>query len=123
MEVSFSLRQVATALDGPIYRVKNEITAATNADPAVFVFKTANQTFSHYASAAEMEQWPDNYEDAVADALTFYRLTEVTRDWDTVAEQNADVEITAARIQALATDLENIADDLTFDETTVIEGA
>lgn len=123
MEVSFSLRQIATAHDGPIYRVKNQITSATNASPSVFVFKTATQTFSHYASVADMDTYPDSYAAAVAAVAAFYRLTEVTRDWDTVAERNADVDLSRARVQALASDLSQLADTLTFDTTTVITGA
>ena len=59
--VTFTLHQVTAIADGPVYQVTNEVVAATDASPAVFVFKTLTQAFSHYAGAGDMEQWPDTY--------------------------------------------------------------
>lgn len=121
MAVSFSLRQIRSVQPGPLYRVNNSVDAATDASPAVFVFKTLTQEFSHYATVADLEAYPDNYIDAVADDLPFYRLVEVQRDWETAAEQETDVTMTLARIQFLANDLSAMHGEIASDTTTVIE--
>ena len=101
--------------------MNNSISAATDASPAVFVFKTLTQEFSHYATVLDLETYPDNYEDAVADDLAFYRLAEVQRDWETVAEQETDVTMTQARVQFLANELNALHGEIASDTTTVIE--
>ncbi len=124
MTVSFTLHQASTIVAGdlPLYRVTKEVTAAVGASPAVFVYKTASQEYSHIAALADIEQYPDSYESAVLDSKMFYRLTTVTRDWDEVFMADADLEITPPRLQLLANDLNRTQGAFVSDTTTVITG-
>ncbi len=97
-----TLHQSTTFLTDPVlYRVKNEVTVASGISPAVFVFRTSDETFSHYAAVADLIQLPTDADSAIADGLGFYRQAEVTRDWDTVDEMNCDLADSKARIQLL----------------------
>lgn len=120
--VSFTLRQVTNIVDGPKYEVINEITAAVDASPAVYVFKTVNQEYSNYASAADMMQWPDSYEMAQISNLPFYRLSSLTRTWDTVQQMQLDLSESIRRLQSLADELNAQQGELVIDRTTVIVG-
>jgi hypothetical protein len=120
MSVSFSLRQITSVVDGPLYRVNNEVSTAVGASPAVFVFKTLTQTFSHYATVADLENYPDTYAQAASDDTAFYRQTSVTRDWETVELREADIALTKTRLQFLANELNTLQASLASDTTTVI---
>lgn len=120
MPVSFSLSQNTTVIDGPLYRVNNEVSTASGASPAVFVFKTLTQEFSHYATVADLEAYPDTYAQAANDGAAFYRQTSVTRDWETVALREADLTLTKSRLQFLANELNALQDSLVSNTTTVI---
>lgn len=125
--VSFTLHQVTSFVDqanaAPLYRVLNEVTASTGASPCVFVYKTATQKFDHYASAADMERWPDTREQAEIDNLAFYRVSNVQRDWKNLADMYEDLDYTARRVQSLANELTEQRGEIVIDRTTVIEGA
>lgn len=123
---SFSLRQVTSFVDqantAPLYRVANEVTASVGASLNVFVYSAATQKFDHYASAADMEQWPATYEEAVINNLAFYRASSVTRDWETIEGMYEDLDYTLQRIQSLANELTKQRGVITIDRTTQIEG-
>jgi hypothetical protein len=121
--ISFTLHQVTTALDGPIYRVFQEITEAVNASKAVYVFATLTQEFSHIATVTDMWNYPDSYAQAVIDGVDFYRLEEVTRDWLTVSLMADDVTMGYNRVQLLATSLTDEDGLLEIDRTVVLTGA
>lgn len=123
MSVSFTLRQTTSIQAGPLYRVKNEVTSATGASAATFVYKTSTQEFSHIAMAADIEQYPDSYDTAFQDDVPFYRLTSVTRDWETISYAEGDLQVTRNRIQLLANDLNTLQGDFISDATVVITGA
>jgi len=118
--VSFTLRQVTSIQTGPLYRVINTITAAVGASPAVFVYKTLNQMYDHYATAADMESYPDSLETAQQTGKEFYRQPLVQRDWATVTEMNADLAVTQSRIQMLASDMSRLQNGAVIDQTVVI---
>jgi len=118
--VSFTLHQVTSIQTGPLYRVNNTVTAAVGASPAAFVYKTLTQAYDHYATAADMESWPDSLASAQQNGKEFYRLTSVQRDWATVSEMNADLTVTKSRIQLLASDLARLQDGAVIDETVTI---
>jgi len=120
--VSFTLRQV-TSIEDTVYRVINTVTAAEGASPAVYVYKTVSQTYSHYAAAADMEIWPDSYTTAQLLGVTFYRLATLSRTWPTVRERNADLTESVRRLQALADELNAQQGTLVLDRTTVVVGA
>jgi hypothetical protein len=123
--VTFTLRQVTAFVgaQGTQYQVTNEVTAATDASPATYVYKTATQAFSHYASAADMQSWPDSYDEARLLNREFYRAATVVRTWDTVAQMNVDLDMSKRRIQSLADELTAKRGDLIIDRTTVVTGS
>ena len=108
MSVSLQLHQLPTIQPHCLYRVKNEILAATGVDSGVFVYKTATQKFSHYATFADMETWPNLYEAAVQAGKPFYRAASVQRDWTTIKDMKCDLTITVARLQALLNDVADV---------------
>lgn len=124
--VTFTLHQATSYVDqanaAPLYRVVNQVTESTGASPAVFVYKTATQEYEHHASAADMERWPDNYEAAVVDNLAFYRVTNVSRTWETLAEAYADLDETLLRVRSLANELTAQRGTIAVERTTLIEG-
>lgn len=120
MAVTFTLHQVTQVLDGPLYRASNEVTAATEADPNVFVFATATKVFDHYANPAEMANTPIGWDAASVANSPFYRQASVVRDWETAAEMQTDLTTTQARLTALAEDLTTLNGQLTVDQTIII---
>jgi hypothetical protein len=120
MAVSLELNQVTSVQDGPLYRVKNEVVAATNIGKEVFVFKTATKKFDHYATVADMESWPDNYDDALANGKTFYRVSVVQRDWETTIEMEADVSVTKSRLAGLVQQMNAVQGTVNSNTTTTI---
>lgn len=120
MAVSLELNQVTSVVDGPLYRVKNTVVAATNMQKEVFVFKTATKKFDHYATVADMNAWPDNYDDAKNQNATFYRAAIVQRDWKTTNDMQSDVEITRARLGSLVQQMNALNGSVNSDTTTII---
>lgn len=121
--VSFTLRQVTDIVDGPAYKVTNQVVAATDTDVYAFVYNAASQKFSHYAIAADMQQWPTSLALAQVMGTQFYRLDSVVRTWPSVEEMNNDLAETVRRVQALADELNQVNGSLIIDRTTVIQGA
>lgn len=121
--VSFTLRQVTRIVNNDEYEVVNEVTSAVDASTATYVFKTANQEFSNYASAADMANWPDSYEQAQVLGKLFYRLPRVTRTWDTLELMNADLDMSIRRLQFLADELTAQRGTIEIDRTTTIAGS
>jgi len=121
--VSFTLHQVTAIVDGPAYQVTNEVTAATGASVATYVFKTVDQAFSHYATPADMTQWPDSYALAQLAGAAFYRLPSVIRTWDTVVLMNEDLAMSLRRLQFLADEMNAQQGALIVDRTTLVQGA
>lgn len=122
MAVKFTLHQVTQVLDGPLFRVTHDVDAATEADTGVFVFSTATQKFDHFASPADVANYPVGYDAANALGAPFYRAAAMTRDWTTAPEMQADLAAAQARIAALARDLTALNGQLTIDQTVEIGG-
>lgn len=120
--VSFKLHQV-TRIVGDAYEVTNEVTEAHDANTATYVFKTVNQAFSNYASAADMEKWPASYAEAQLANTAFYRLPKLVRKWDTVAQMNEDLDTSVRRLQSLADELNAQRGALEIDRTVTVVGA
>lgn len=121
--VTFSLRQATALVNDPAaYQVTNEITAAPEGCRAVYVYKTLAQTFSHYATAADMARWPDTYDEAQRTNAAFYRLPSVVRTWHTLALMNLDLDMSVQRLQALADELTVQRGALTIDRTIIVRG-
>src|SRR4051794_5779784 len=99
MSVSVGIRQQTFILDGPLYRVKTTVVSGTGISMALFVFKVADDTFDHYATAADLGRWPDNKPDAMTSMVGFYRQPILQRDWETVDDMNQDLQMTIERLQ------------------------
>ena len=120
--VSFTLRQVTRIVNNDQYEVANEVTSATDSSTAVYVFKTVNQAFSNYASAADMANWPASYEEAQVLGKLFYRLPRLTRVWDTLSQMNEDLDMSMRRLQFLSDELTAQRGTIEIDRTTTIAG-
>jgi hypothetical protein len=121
--VSFTLRQVTDIIDGPLYQVTNEVTAAADAQLETYVYKTSTQVFSYYATAADMSLWPNSYALAQLAGAAFYRMAVLVRAWDTVIQMNEDLDMSVSRLQLLADELNAQRGVLIIDRTTVVTGA
>ena len=120
MSVSVDIRQQTSTVDGPLYRVKSTVVAATNISTALFVFKTADDTFDHYATVADVSRWPDNKTAAVAGALGFYRQPVLQRDWATVDLMNQDLMVTVERIQKVVDEWDAANTTVALDRTVTL---
>lgn len=121
--VSYTLRQVTAIVDGPAYKVTNQVTAATDSDVNVFVYNATSQNFSHVALAADMLTLPVGYPMAQSLGAEFCRLDNVVRTWASAGELSNDLAETLRRVQALADELNQVNGSLIIDRTTVIQGA
>lgn len=121
--VSFTLQQTTAIVDTNKYQVTNTVVAAVGADSSVYVFKTVTQCFSHYASAADVLQWPTGYDVASLIGAAFYRLPNVTRTWDTVRRMNQDLAYSLYRAQSLANELTEQQGPLVGTTTTTVTGS
>jgi hypothetical protein len=119
----FTLQQSTAVVNNNEYQVTNTITQAVGCDTGVFVFITATQCFSHYATVADVTQWSTNLEVAQLLNQPFYRLSTVTRTWKTAIEMTEDLSYTTFRVQSLADELTEFSGDLTTNTTTVITGS
>lgn len=120
---SFTLQQTTAIVDTNRYQVINVVVLAVGADPNIYVFKTTTQRFSHYASAADVAQWPLTYEIALLLGAPFYRLPCVTRTWDTVKRMKADLAASLFRAQSLANELTEQQSQLIGSVTTTVTGS
>ena len=120
--VTYHLHQVTSVLAGPLYRVLQEITAATNSEKEVYVYKTSTAEFSHIATIKDMRTWPKTRAEAQAADLSYYRQSLVQRDWPTVRLMVADVNQGVTRVQLLASALTDEQGLLEIDRTLTLTG-
>jgi hypothetical protein len=120
---SFTLQQATAIVNNNEYQVTNVVTEAVGCDTGVFVFTTATQCFSHYATVADVTQWATNLQTAQLLNQPFYRLPCVTRTWKTAPEMLEDLSYSQFRVQSLADELTEFSGDLTTTTTTVITGS
>jgi hypothetical protein len=121
--ITFSLQQETEIVTATTYRVTNQILEAQGASPAVYVYKTLTQGFSHYASASDMEQYPDTLEVATLTAAAYYRLPRVVRTWDSVLMMNQDLASAIQRLQFLADELNVRQGTVIVNRTTIVRSA
>ena len=118
--VYLTLHQVTSILDGPLYHVKNEITAFAGIDPNAFVFRVSDSAFDHYATSADYSVYPTTRDAAIAAGLGFYRQSKVERDWPNVAAMNLDLCTTQSRLQQLVRDWNTINGTAVIDQTVTL---
>jgi hypothetical protein len=120
MSVSVDIHQQTCVVDGPLYRVKTTIVDATGISTALFVFKTVDDTFDHYATVADLTSWPDNKADAITGSLAFYRQPVLERDWPTVNQMNQDLLQTVEAIQMVVDGWDAANSPVAVAETTTL---
>lgn len=117
--VSLTLVQTASVV-GMKFRVRDEITLSVDIDPAVFVFAVETQTFSHYATPADMESYPNTLAQATTNGKDFYRGPILERDWDFITDANVQKTATKARLQLLVRNYEIFSAAFAGTTTTTI---
>lgn len=100
----FTLQQDTLAINGA-YQVTNTVTNAVDADVYVFVFNATTGAFSHYASVADVVEWPITKELAQVMGLPYFRASKLVRTWTEFDDAQDDVIDTANRVQSLADEL------------------
>ena len=106
MTVRIEMRQTRTLEADPIYRVKNLVTYASEIAKEVFVFNVATEAFSHVAFPYDMENVPVGKAAAEAAGNSFYRLLEVTRDFDSLQGAMEFAVHSRGRVEFLADEYE-----------------
>lgn len=106
MTVRIEMRQIRTLEEGPIYRVKNEITYASGIQKEVFVFTVVDEAFSHVAYPYDMENVPVGKEAAAQAGNNFYRALDVIRDYDTLLKATEFAVHSRGRVSFLADEYE-----------------
>ncbi len=122
MTVHIELRQTRTLEDGPIYRVKNLVIYASEIQKEVFVFNVVDETFSHVAYPYDMENIPVGKAAAITAGNNFYRVVEVTRDYDTLEAALVFAEHSRGRVRYLASDYETATEEFEGQDDYVYEG-
>lgn len=120
---SFTLQQTTAIVEVNKYQVVNTVILAVGADPNIYVFKTSTRRFSHYASAADVAQWPVDCDVASLTGAAYYRQPTVTRIWDTVRMMKADLAASLFRARSLASELTEQQASLVGTTTTTVTGS
>ena len=77
--------QTRSVVAGPLYRVREQITASVTIDDKIFLFQVADSTYDHVCTVADMAAYPDTRAQAVTDGLGYYRHNDATVDSTDVA--------------------------------------
>jgi hypothetical protein len=106
MTVRIEMRQTRELLEGPIYRVKNEVYYASGIEKEVFVFQVVDEEFDHVAYPYDMEETPVGKLAAATAGNNFYRASEVTRDYNTLVKALEFAIHSRGRVEYLADEYE-----------------
>lgn len=120
MASSITLRQKTEITTENTFRVTDEVTAATGIGSAVFVFKVSDSSFSHYATVADMVNYPDSKDAAKTEGVGFYRQTIAVRDWSSIETANLQKQTSQDRVNILLLEWDRYLADFVADETVVI---
>lgn len=101
MIVQLTLQQTNTIEDGPIYKVKNEITSSLVISEEVFVFVTETQEFSNVASIWEEMNLPVGHAAAVLADADRYRMAIAEVGYSSVVTALAFADYIRVRLEAL----------------------
>lgn len=122
MAITLTIHQ-ETSIEGPeIYRVDNQVTAATDMSEHVFVF-TVEDVFSHVAYPYDMITWPETKAAAITAGLGFYRSTAVVKDYETVPEASDFAVHSLLRADNLVKGLIALEDGFVHEVDHVSDGA
>ncbi len=122
--VLLTLRQTTTAIpstNGAIFRVSRAVETSVGLDKSVVVFKATSGAFSHFATIADLAVVFVDRDAAIRDGATFYRQSQLVRDWPTLHAMEEDIADTRARLRALVQDVSKVTRQAISDETITIE--
>ena len=121
MTVSVTLVETRTIEAGNLYRVKHAISASVHISDHVFVFNTADESFSHVATVYDIEKIASMTKAAAETADDeYYRLDTVTRDWDSLDMASEYAVYNKQRLQSLVSDYEVYSTTFAGATTSVI---
>ena len=124
MTVSITLLETRSVEAGVLYRVKQEITASVDISASVFVFRTDTRLFSHVATVYDMEKLEStSIEEAEEAGDEFYRLDEVTKDWESLDTSLEFSSYNKLRLNSLVDEYEVYTNTFAGTTTTVITSA
>jgi hypothetical protein len=119
--VEIKLKQTRTIEEGPIYKVKTEVTEHTDIEAEIFVFSTETQNFEHVATVWDMEHYPKTREEALEAHQNYYRLDEATVGYETQVTALEFAEYTVERVQFLVTDYSKAITDFEGEFTYTLD--
>ena len=121
MSVSITLQQVNSTYNDednqPVYKSENEISASEGIPLALFVFAVSDDSYSHVASTHDLETYPTSRAEAVNESVDYYRLSQVTREFDSIADAQAFALHVRSRLQFLSNDYPAVKDAFEGSET------
>lgn len=117
---SLTLRQQTEITTDALFRVTDSITASEDIDDAVFVFKTTDDAFSHYATVTDLVLYPDTKAEALDQGVGFYRQNEAIRDWDDIDSAREQKALTVTRLRSLLIKWDDYSEGFEDDVTVVI---
>jgi len=116
--VTITLTEVRSVTGANLYRVKQDTSAATHISNSVFVYNTEDESYGHVATVFDIENISCLSKSAAETAGDDnYRLSTVTKDWETLDLALEFSSYNKSRIQELIEDYATYAD--TFAGTTV----
>lgn len=121
MPVSVTRRQTRTVVGGQTstqsaaYQVLDECTAAVGIGTEVYVYRVADNSFSHVARAADMMMYGTDLQAARTAGQAFYRKNSVTRDFQSVAVANSFASDLTSRIKYLCVEFDAVLNNFLGD--------
>jgi hypothetical protein len=114
MSVSITLEQTNSSYNDednqPVYKSENEVIASEGIPLALFVFATDDESFSHVASTHDLETYPASRTEAINGSLDYYRLAQVTREFDNITDAQEFALHVRSRLQFLSNDYPAVKD-------------
>ena len=117
MSVRLGVEQVRTVEEGPTYRVVTTVYYNLGVDRNIFVFNAETDDFEHVATPWDLDNTPTSKQTALDTGVDYYRLSEVTKDNDTVDDASTFASYTLERISALARAYESVATEFAGTDT------
>lgn len=111
MSVMIEVTQTKTTEPGPVYKVVNEITDATDIPQKLFVIETDTDLFSHVATVWDLQNYPFTKAEAEALHIEYYLDATGTREYVTLQDGMDFAAIVVSRLEWLARDYTKAIDE------------
>jgi hypothetical protein len=110
MSAQISISQVNSLIpregEGPLYQVKFEIPASTEAPLALFVFDVSDDAYSHPATLYDIEAFPESKAEAISAGLDGYRQSAVTQQYEELTKALDFINVTRRRLRHTMAELD-----------------